>query len=485
VATQPLKVYNSLTRKKEDFVPLSPPQVKMYVCGPTVYDYLHVGNFRGPVVFNLVRNWLEHLGYKVTFALNFTDVDDRIINRANREKQEPQTLANHYIEEYKKDFASLGLRPHDLNPKVTDTMPEILDLISKLIENNKAYVVDGDVNYSIKNFPEYGKLSGRNVEELQAGARVEVDEKKDNALDFALWKACKPGEPFWESPWGKGRPGWHIECSAMICKHFGEQIDIHGGGSDLIFPHHENEIAQSEGVTGKTFAKYWMHNHMLNFSGQKMSKSIGNVMTMRNFLQAYNAEIYKWMILSTHYRSLCDFSEDAVHRAVSGLARVYSALAMAEEFYDPNVAADPAFLKVTEEAWKKVEESLSDDFNTPEAFAAMFEVVRVFNSQIKRGMKANPAIQGKAKAFVEFIHKVGKPMSLFQEKAAAFLLTLDNMLLVKMNIKREDIDILVTQRSQARLAKDFKKSDELRAQLSGMGISVMDTPDGSVWEVTK
>lgn len=480
-----LKIYNSLTRKKEDFVPLNAPNVKMYVCGPTVYDFLHVGNFRNPVVFNLIRNWLEHLGYKVTFALNFTDVDDKIINRANRDNIEPQKLAENYIAEYRKDFAALKLHSHDLNPKVTETMPEILDLIGKLVENKKAYVAGNDVMYSIKNFPEYGKLSGRNVEDLQAGARVDVDEKKENPLDFALWKGAKPGEPFWDSPWGQGRPGWHIECSAMICKHFGEQIDIHGGGSDLIFPHHENEIAQSEGLTGKTFSKYWIHVHMLNFSGQKMSKSLGNIISMREFLQTHNPEIYKWMILSTHYRSLCDFSEEAVHRAIAGLARIYSALAVAEEFIAENVPADPAFQKITNDAWKKVEDSLNDDFNTPEAFAALFDVIRVFNSQIKRGLKANPALQGKARAFTEFVQRIGKPMSLFQEKASEFLLTLDNMLLVKMNLKREDINLIVQQRAEARAAKDFKKSDEFRDKLLSLGISVMDTPTGSVWEVTK
>ena len=318
-----LKVYNTLIRDKENFLPLKAPAVTMYICGPTVYGLLHVGNFRGPVVYNLMRNWLEHLGYKVTMALNFTDVDDKIINKANDLKKDPALLAEEFIAEYKKDFADLGLRAHDLNPTVTDSMPAIINMIATLIDKKNAYVADQDVNFSIQSFPDYGKLSGRNVDDLQAGARVEVNEKKQNPLDFALWKGAKTGEPFWESPWGKGRPGWHIECSAMICKHFGEQIDIHGGGTDLVFPHHENEIAQSEAVSGKPLVKYWLHTHMLNFAGQKMSKSLGNIMSMREFLEAYHAEIYKWMILSSHYRSTSDFGDDAVHRAVSGLARVY------------------------------------------------------------------------------------------------------------------------------------------------------------------
>ncbi len=484
---RPLKIYNTLTKTKEEFLPLQAPAVKMYVCGPTVYDLLHVGNFRGPVVYNLIRNWLDHLGYQVTYALNFTDVDDKIINRAKEQNKDPLVLAQEFISEYKKDFLSLGLRAQDLNPTVTETMPEIVHLIADLVDKKKAYVTGQDVMYSIQSFREYGKLSGRNVDDLQAGARVEVNEKKQNPLDFALWKGVKPGEPFWHSPWGDGRPGWHIECSAMICKHFGPQIDIHGGGTDLIFPHHENEIAQSEGAFQKPLVKYWVHTQMLNFSGQKMSKSLGNMMSMREFLKTYNAEIYKWMILSSHYRSICDFSHEAVDRAVTGIARVYSALAMAEEHTQAGVEikSDMAFDKIISEAWQKTEDCLSDDFNTPEAFAVMFEVVRQFNTQVKRGLKTTPIIAGKSKALLEFSIKLGKPMALFQEPPAQFLKTLDDMLLVKMNLKRQDIDKLVDQRAAARVAKDFKKSDELRGQLSSLGISVMDSSTGSFWEVTK
>jgi cysteinyl-tRNA synthetase len=283
-----LKIYNTLTKQKEAFKPLNPPAVNIYVCGPTVYDFLHIGNFRGPVFFNLVRNYLELIGYKVKFALNFTDVDDKIIKKANELKIGSSEVSEKYIAEYKKDFQLLGLRAHDYNPKVTDSMDAIQSMVNKLIENNTAYVQDGDVLYSIEKFKEYGKLSGRNTEELIAGARVEIDEKKKNPLDFALWKAAKPGEPSWASPWGQGRPGWHIECSAMIEKIFGEQIDIHGGGSDLIFPHHENEIAQTEGCTHKPFVKYWIHWQMLNFSGQKMSKSLGNIISLRDFFEKFH-----------------------------------------------------------------------------------------------------------------------------------------------------------------------------------------------------
>lgn len=483
-----LNIYNSQSKQLEEFKPLQPPHVKMYVCGPTVYDFLHVGNFRGVVFFNLVRNWLETLGYEVSYALNFTDVDDKIINRAHEKGMSPADLAEQYIAEYKKDFASLGLRPHDFNPKVTEHMDDIRSMVTALIENKKAYEVQGDVMYSIQAFDGYGKLSGRKPDDLIAGARVGVDEKKQSPLDFALWKAAKPGEVSWPSPWGPGRPGWHIECSAMIHKIFGEQIDIHGGGMDLIFPHHENEVAQSEGCTGKHFVKYWMHNNMLNFGGQKMSKSLGNLITMREFLEKNSAEVYKWIILSVHYRSLTDFNDDAIHRAVSGLGRVYSALAMAESYLGDSITdvkADAGFEKVTAEAWKKIETALNDDFATPEVFAALFEVVRQFNNQVRRGMKVNPAIQGKALAFHQFVKKVGALMSLFQEPAQEFLTQLDDLLLKKMNVERSRVDALVTERSQARAAKDFPRSDELRAELTALGISVSDTPEGSFWEVTK
>ncbi len=481
-----LKIYNSQSRQLEDFVPLNKDEVKMYVCGPTVYNFLHVGNFRPVVVFNMVCNWLEKSGYKVRYAANFTDVDDKIIKRAQEEGLTPNEVSEKYIAEYKKDFTALGLRKHDLNPKVTEHMDDITGMVEKLITAGKAYETHGDVMYSIESFSTYGKLSGRHTDELVAGARVDVDEKKRSPLDFALWKAAKPGEIYWPSPWGNGRPGWHIECSAMIQNIFGDQIDIHGGGMDLIFPHHENEIAQSEGCSGKDFVKYWMHTNMLNFGGQKMSKSLGNIVTMRQFLEMYNAEVYKWMILSVHYRTLSDFGDAAVDRAVSGLARVYSAMSLAESYLTPEVTAkDVGFAKITDEAWGKIEHALNNDFGTPEAFATLFEVVRVFNSQVRRGLKPNAAIQGKALAFVELVRKFGAVLSLFQESPHDFLIKLDDILLAKMEVKRSDVEALVQERSAVRAAKDFAKSDELRGKLTEMGISVSDTTEGSFWEVTK
>lgn len=483
-----LVIYNSESRKKETFVPLKSGEVKMYLCGPTVYGFLHVGNFRGPVFFNLVRNWLEQLGYHVTFVYNYTDVDDRIIQKANDEKVEASVISERYIAEFEKDFARLKLRKHDHNPRVTEFMKPIEDMVQSLVEQKKAYVVDGEVLYSVRSFKDYGKLSGRNIDELQSGARVEVDDKKQDPLDFALWKPAKPGEPGWKSVWGLGRPGWHIECSAMAKSILGDQIDIHGGGMDLMFPHHENEIAQSEGCTGKQFVKYWMHNNMFNFSGQKMSKSLGNVWYGRDFMDEYNPEIYKFIVLSVHYRSLSDFGPVTIDHAIQGLARIYSSLALAESYlkdseFTPQV--DAAFEQVTQAAWKKLTDSLNDDFNTAEAMASIFEVVRAYNGLVKRGLKVNQAIVNRSHQLQSFILKIGKMMSLFQEPATEFLISLDDMLLKKMNVQRADVDQLVEQRTQARAQKDFKKSDELRDQLTKMGISVSDLATGSFWEVTK
>ncbi|MGZ3721622.1 MAG: cysteine--tRNA ligase, partial [Bdellovibrionales bacterium] len=377
-----ISVYNSATHTKEEFVPLTPGEVKMYVCGPTVYDFLHVGNFRGAIFFNLVRNWFEYRGYNVKFVYNYTDVDDKIINRAHDDKVPAEEIAARFIKEFEVDFNSLKLRKHTANPKVTEFMGQIVSFVGDLIAKGKAYEVEGDVYYDVHSFPNYGKLSHKNIEDLESGVRIEVDSRKKHAADFALWKKSKDGEPSWPSPWGEGRPGWHIECSAMARGILGDQIDIHGGGLDLIFPHHENEIAQSEGATGKQFARYWMHNNMLNFGSAKMSKSLGNVRSARSFMQEYNAEIFKYMMLSAHYRSVLDFSPVQFDHVISNLARIYSALAlatkMAETKSDPSLPAD--LEKVFSDAKLGVEKSLDDDFNTPEALARLFEVIRVFNN---------------------------------------------------------------------------------------------------------
>jgi cysteinyl-tRNA synthetase len=427
------------------------------------------------------------LGYKTTFVYNYTDVDDKIIRRANEEKVSSESVAERYIAEFEKDFATLGLRKHDHNPRVTQHIGSIIEIIKVLVEKQKAYVVDGEVLYSIASFSEYGKLSGRNPEELLAGARVEVDQRKRNPLDFALWKPSKPGEPSWESPWGFGRPGWHIECSAMVRSLLGDQIDIHGGGSDLIFPHHENEIAQSEGCTGHALARYWIHNNMFTFSGQKMSKSLGNIWRARDFLEEYNAEIYKYMVLNVHYRSLAEFSETTAELAIRALARIYSSLNLAESLCGEvgELAAAPEYEAKLNGVWEKIEASLNDDFGTPEAFAQIFDLVRDFNNQYRRGMKLNPKMRQQVRLFVEFVRRFGALMSLFQQEASSFLRDLDDRLLAKKNLQRSAIDRLVSERQAIREAKDFKKADELRAELTAMGIQVADTPQGSFWEVQK
>lgn len=486
-----LKVYNTLGRKIEEFKPLVPGKVSMYVCGPTVYDLLHVGNFRGPVFFNFVKNWLEYSGFQVTYALNFTDVDDKIINRANEEKKTAQEISELYISEYKKDFLSLGLKSHDVNPKVSEHMPQIISFITDLVEKKKAYIMDGvsagnqDVNFSIVDFKEYGKLSGRKPEDLQSGVRIDVNEKKKSPLDFALWKSAKASEPSWPSPWGAGRPGWHIECSAMIKSIFGEQIDIHGGGLDLLFPHHENEVAQSEACIDKTFVKYWMHWNMIEFGGTKMSKSLGNIIPLRDFLKDHHSEIYKWLMITPHYRSTMDFSKETIDLSIAALARVYSALALAESIGGSAGGKDENYAKELDQAWKQIETALNDDFSTPAAFAVMFDMIRKFNSQFRRGMKATDQQMAKAYQFKEFIKKFGSMMSLFQQPAAEFLTELDNKLLAKMNLKRADVEKMVQERAKVREAKDFTQADVLRKKLTDLGILVSDLPTGSFWEVSK
>jgi cysteinyl-tRNA synthetase len=483
-----LVVYNTMSKKKEEFVPTEPGHVKMYVCGPTVYDFLHIGNFRGAIFFNLVANWLEKRGYDVNYVYNYTDVDDKIINRANEEGKTAKEISETYIAEFEKDYGALQLRAHNHRPRVSEYIPQIVKIVEKLIENKKAYVVEGEVLYSVKSFAEYGKLSHKNIDELLVGARVEIDSKKENPLDFALWKPAKPGEPEWQSPWSSGRPGWHIECSAMAHTLLGEQIDIHGGGIDLIFPHHENEIAQTEGATGKNFVKYWMHNNFINFGAHKMSKSLGNITTGRAFLTHYNPEILKYLILSAHYRSPSDFSESPINNTIQALSRIYSALCAAKGIASAQVAPGkllPKFEEALKKAQAQVEEALDDDFNTPEVFAAIFDLVRMFNSLYRKGQKVTPEIAALGSGLTNFIVGTGKLMSLFQEEPKAFLISLDDRVLDQKGIKRSDIDAIVAQRTQARANKDFAASDRLRDELLAKGIEIQDTPIGTEWEVKK
>ena len=456
----------------------------MYVCGPTVYDLLHVGNFRGAIFFNLVRHWLERLGYKVNFVYNYTDIDDKIIKRAQEEGCAPLELSQKYIKGFEKDYARLKLAPHEANPRCTEYIGEMVGFIEELVNQGRAYVIDGSVFYSIDLFESYGGLSGKNIDELQAGHRVDPDPRKKNLLDFILWKPSKEGEPSWDSPWGSGRPGWHIECSCMSRILLGDTIDIHGGGLDLIFPHHENEIAQSQGATGHPLARYWMHNNFIHFGKEKMSKSQGNIVKGRDFMDRYHPEVLKYMILSVHYRSILNLDKIQIDQAIAGITRIYSALAVAGQIGFDGVS-DEVFVHKLAESDRMIEEALNDDFNTPAMFAAIFDVVRTFNASYEKGKQPDLYVKGRAKVFCEWLKKYGNVMSLFQEPPVEFLRRLDLILMEDKNITAGEIEAMLEERNRAREARDFKKADDIRNKLSNLGILVQDSSEGTSWEVKK
>ncbi len=483
-----LKIYNTLTQTKEVFKALHPPKVKMYCCGPTVYDLLHIGNFRGAVFYNCLRLYLEHKGFEVTYAYNFTDVDDKILQRAKKENKSMQEISTQYIKEFKKDFKSLKLKNHDHNPQATHYICDMIELIKKLIQNKKAYEVQGDIFYHVPSFSNYGELSKKKGEELISGSRVEIDKRKKDPRDFALWKHCSIDEPGWDSPWGFGRPGWHIECTSMIHSLLKTPIDIHGGGTDLIFPHHENERAQAQTQPKKTtlFVKYWIHNNMFTFGGEKMAKSTGNQTIMRNFLTIYNGEIFKYLVLSSHYRSMIEVSEKKIQQCIQALTRIYSFLHRSKQILKNSEAKtdNNQFSKPQKLIAQKIEKALDDDLNTPNALSILFTQIRHFND-LKNKTSNAPVIAQHALKTQELILKYGKIMSLFQESPDKFLKNLDDIFITQNHLKREEIDQLVNERSLARKNKNFKKADAIRDQLSAMNIQVKDTPNGSVWETNK
>jgi cysteinyl-tRNA synthetase len=473
-----LVVYNTLTNKKEKFVPLEEGKVKLYLCGPTVYDYLHIGNFRGPITFNLMRNWMEHIGYDVTFVYNYTDVDDKIIKRAQEEGVEPSEISQKYIKEFEIDFNKLGLRKHDHNPKVTEHMDDIIQFVASLVEQKKAYVIDGEVFYDIGTFKDYGSLSGKDLSKNEAGQRVEVDQRKKNPADFVLWKPAKAGEPKWDSPWGAGRPGWHIECSAMIKSILGEQIDIHGGGIDLIFPHHENEIAQSEGCNCKKFCNYWVHNDFINMGDEKMSKSLGNIMTGRNFMETYSAEVLKYLFLSAHYRTVLSLSDDKIGQSISALTRIYSALKLAKdtkEEVEAEAQADAGFNKKLEALDDKIKKALNDDFNTAQFISLLFEGTRAFNALgfANKGKK-NAVHKGASLAYWDWMQKYGKMSALFYEDPDQMLANLEDILIRLHKVDISKVDELLLKRNKARAEKDWASADQVRDELNKLGIEVLD-----------
>ncbi|MBL0389428.1 cysteine--tRNA ligase [Tumebacillus sp. ITR2] len=457
-----IQVYNTLSRQKEPFQPLDANQVKMYVCGPTVYNFFHIGNARPFVVFDQVRRYLKYRGYNVKYVMNFTDVDDKIIKRGLQEGISPQEVADKYVEAFFTDVEALHVTRADVYPRVTEEMNEIIAMIQELVETGHAYESGGDVYFSERSFPEYGKLSKQTMENLVAGARVDVNDKKQNPTDFALWKAAKPGEIAWSSPWGEGRPGWHIECSAMIRKHLGEQIDIHGGGVDLTFPHHENEIAQSESCTHKPLATYWMHNEFLNLNNEKMSKSTGNFFTTRELLEKYEGAVLRFLLLSAHYRNPVNFSEELVENAQNGLDRIRASYANLKHRLESSTDGDAE--KVDLEHFRaQFVAAMDDDFNTADGITAIFELASDANKYLRQETVERQTLQAYMALFEELMGVLAVPLA--AEKA---------------NLDAE-VEQLIVERTEARASKNWARADEIRDKLTEMGIVLEDTPQGIRW----
>ena len=486
-------IYNTQTGKKEEFKSLQPSKVLMYCCGPTVYDLLHIGNFRGAVFYNFLKLWLEHLGYEVSFYYNLTDVDDKIIHKAKQEGISSEAVANKYIQEFFKDFNQLKLSPHTGNPKATEFISSMIHFIQQLVEKEKAYVKDGHVFYSVNSFKNYGKLSRKKLSDLQSGHRVEVIKSKKNSLDFTLWKPAKDHESGWDSPWGKGRPGWHTECVTMIHECLGAHIDIHGGGLDLLFPHHENEKAQAECLYDAPFVKYWVHHNMFEFGGQKISKSLGTLQTMRAFLKDYNGEIFKYLVFSSHYRSVSEISPNTIHQALAALFRVYQALNQAQKMIALSGSSDKnmifpskeKFIKILQQTRSQVEESLNDDLNTAKALGSCFSLIRFFNDSFynKDIQKISEEDRECLSMFLNFFKEYGSLFSLFQEEPQEFLNELNNILIQKSSLSRKEIENKVTLRKKAREKKDFEQADRIREELKEKGVEIQDGLHFTDWNM--
>ena len=463
-----MKLYNTLTRTKEEFIPIEEGKVKMYVCGPTVYNYIHIGNARPFIIFDTLRRYLEYRGYDVTFVQNFTDVDDKIIKRGHEEQIAPEEVANKYINEYFIDADGLGIKRASVHPRVTDNINEIISFVKELEDKGYAYEVNGDVYFDTKKFEGYGKLSKQNQDDLEAGARIEVNSQKRHPMDFVLWKSKKEGEPGWESPWGEGRPGWHIECSVMSNKYLGETIDIHAGGQDLAFPHHENEIAQSEARSGKSFSNYWVHNGYININNEKMSKSKGNFFTVRDISKSYDLEIVRFFMLSSHYRNPVNFSDELLSQSKAGLERLYNAKERAEfiisNLKDTSITEDENSLVEELNLYRsKFINAMEDDINTADAISAIFELSRFINTNISE------------KSSLEFSKKC---LDEFNELTSVL-----NIVNKKQdNILDEEIENLIQKRSEAKKNKDFKLADDIRQELLEKGIILEDTRQGTKWK---
>lgn len=482
-----MEIYNTLTRRKETFQPREPGKVRMYVCGPTTYNYIHLGNARPLVFFDTVRRYLTYKGYDVLYIQNFTDVDDKIINRAREEGEDPLDLARKYINEFFKDADALNVHRADNHPKVSEHIPEIIKMVEALVQNGSAYVVDGDVYFEVRKFDGYGKLSGRTLEDMQAGARVEVDVRKRDPMDFALWKAAKPGEPSWDSPWGPGRPGWHIECSAMSLKYLGTNFDIHGGGFDLIFPHHENEIAQSEAATGEPFVRYWMHNGFITINEEKMSKSLGNFFLVRDILAKFPPEIVRFFLLSTHYRSPLDFDDEKLAAAGRGLERIKTSVRLLSEALERKTGEEAAGaagdLNSTLDALKaSFEAAMDDDFNTALALSIIFDLAREVNTVVQR-LEATISRQDR-----EVLQKAKELFNTFNEVTGIFKVGNDGKMLLDgaagdgSGLAEGLINLIIEVRQEARKKKDWGTADRIRDGLKELGIVLEDTPQGVRWK---
>ncbi|MFR4050672.1 cysteine--tRNA ligase [Clostridium perfringens] len=464
-----MKVYNTLNKKKEEFIPLTPGEVKMYVCGPTVYNFFHIGNGRTFIVFDTIRRYFEYRGFKVDFVQNFTDIDDKMIKKANEEGTTVKKIGDTYIKEYYQDADALNIERATVNPRATEFIGEIIKFVKGLVDKGYAYEVDGDVYFSTKKFEGYGKLSGQNIEDLQSGARISVDERKKDPMDFAIWKAQKPGEPAWNSPWGMGRPGWHIECSCMAKKLLGETIDIHAGGSDLKFPHHENEIAQSEALTGEPFARYWLHSAFVNVNNEKMSKSLNNFFTAREILERYDADVIRFLMLSAHYRQQLNFSGDLLESAKASVERIYNAIGNLENLIDEVSREEmneeeKAYLESLNKYKEKYIEKMDDDFNTADAITAIFDLIKDTNTNIT--IDSSKELAQKA---LELTRELGAPLGMFQKST-------------KGNLE-EEIEALIAKRQQARKDRDFALADKIRDELKDRGIVLEDTPQGVRWKM--
>jgi len=490
----PLRLYNTITKQKEPFQPVEAGKAGIYVCGITAYDVCHVGHARSAVVFDVIVRYLRYRGYQVTYVKNFTDVDDKIIDKANAEGTDIFKISERYIGEHNEDMDVLGVIRPDHAPRATEHIEGMIDLINKLIANNLAYVIGGDVYFAVEKFKDYGQLSGRTLEDMLAGARVDVNEKKFNPLDFALWKASKEGEPWWESPWGRGRPGWHIECSVMSQRFLGDTFDIHGGGEDLIFPHHENEMAQSQGATGKPLARYWLHNGFVRINSEKMSKSLGNFFTIRDMLKAYHPEVLRLFILQNHYRSPVDYTDSYLAEVRQGMNRLYAALKTIRDALTDRPAPDSTPLGLTGKhaevlarinvQREKFVEAMDDDFNTARAVGCLFEATRIINGYLAE----KPSIASPETLFIlrqaqQYFEEAGGVLGFFRDAVDDYFLKDREKESAKQGLNAEEIERLIGERNIARGAKNWAKADEIRKTLADKNVILKDSPTATTWEI--